>query len=399
MKKILFVINTMGRAGAETALLDFFKKIDQSEYEIFLYVLMGQGELADRIPAYVKVLNPSLSHLSVLTRQGRRRMIWTVFCAFWLHGAWWRKLKSILRSFADMAKEKRIQPSKLFWRVLSDGTKRFETEFDLAVAWMEGGSAYYVADYVRAKRKVAVIHTDYQRAGYTKSMDQGCWKQFEKIFTVSKEAQRHFQAFYPEYAEKVFVFHNYMDRDMICLRAKEKGGFSDDFDGMRLLTVGRLTYHKAYDIAIEAMSILKRSGRKIRWYVLGEGEQRKHLEKMIDAFGLKEDFLLLGAVENPYPYYIQADIYVHATRFEGKSVAIQVARTLGCAIIASDCGGNRELIADGEDGVLCELTPKAVADSIEGLLKNGEKRKKLGQMAKSREMPQEMQACGRDSVI
>ena len=120
---------------------------------------------------------------------------------------------------------------------------------------------------------------------------------------------------------------------------------------------------------------------------------------MIDAFGLKEDFLLLGAVENPYPYYIQADIYVHATRFEGKSVAIQEARTLGCAIIASDCGGNRELIADGEDGVLCELTPKAVADSIEGLLKNGEKRKKLGQMAKSREMPQEMQACGRDSVI
>lgn len=91
-----------------------------------------------------------------------------------------------------MVKEKRVQPSKLFWRVLSDGARRFETEFDLAVAWMEGGSAYYVADYVRAKRKVAVIHTDYQRAGYTKSMDQGCWKQFEKIFTVSKEAKRHF---------------------------------------------------------------------------------------------------------------------------------------------------------------------------------------------------------------
>ena len=155
----------------------------------------------------------------------------------------------------------------------------------------------------------------------------------------------------------------------------------------------------AYDIAIEAMSILKRSGRKIRWYVLGEGEQRKRLEKMIDAFGLKEDFLLLGAVENPYPYYAQADIYVHATRFEGKSIAIQEAQILGCAIVASDCGGNRELITDGEDGVLCELTPQAVADSIEGLLENEGKRKKLGRMAKSREISQEMQTNGRDFVI
>ena len=181
---------------------------------------------------------------------------------------------------------------------------------------------------------------------------------------------------------------------MICLRAKEKGGFSDNFDGMRLLTVGRLTYHKAYDIAIEAMSILKRSGRKIRWYVLGEGEQRRYLEMKIDALGLKEDFLLLGAVDNPYPYYEQTDIYVHATRFEGKSIAIQEAQTLGCAVIASDCIGNRELITDGEDGILCQLTPEKLADSIVRIAEGVEERKRLGQMAKTKKMPQ-----GQDQIL
>lgn len=56
----------------------------------------------------------------------------------------------------------------------------------------------------------------------------------------------------------------------------------------------------------------------------------------------------------PYPYYRQTDIYVHATGYEGKSIAIQEAQTLGCAIVASEC--NREQITDGEDGFCARLT-------------------------------------------
>lgn len=378
----------MGQAGAETAFLELLKKIDESEYEIFLYVLMGQGEMSSRLPPYVQVLNRSLSSLSVLTDRGRRRMVLTVFRAFWIHGAWCAKLCSIIQSLAGMVKSRRFQISKLFWRVLSDGAQRFETEFDLAVAWLEGGSAYYVADHVKAGRKAAFIHTDYENAGYTREMDRACWRQYDRILAVSGEVKEHFQRFYPEYAKKVHVLYNYIDQDAIRIRAKESGGFSDDFEGIRLLTVGRLTYPKAYDIAIEALSILIKSGWKVRWYVLGEGEQRRYLEKRINEFGLKEDFLLLGAVRNPYPYYEQADIYVHATRFEGKSIAIQEAQTLGCAIIASDCNGNREQIIDGKDGLLCALTPEAVADSIVKLLEDEKKRKELGRMAKDRQIPQ-----------
>lgn len=388
MKKILFVINTMGRAGAETAFLELLKKIDRSEYEIFLYVLMGQGEMSSKLPEYVQVLNRSLSSLSVLTDRGRMRMALTVSRAFWAHGAWGGKLYGMIQNLAGMMKRKRVQASKLFWRVLSDGADRFETEFDLAVAWLEGGSAYYVADHVRAVRKAAFLHIDYENAGYTRKMDRACWRQYDRIFAVSGEVKEHFQSFYPEYAQKVCVFNNYINQDAIRARAKEPGGFSDDFDGIRLLTVGRLTYQKAYDIAVEAMSILKAAGWHVRWYVLGEGEQRRSLEKKIAAFGLKEDFLLLGAVENPYPYYEQSDIYIHATRFEGKSIALQEAQTLGCAIVASDCDGNRELIEDGKDGILCALVPGQVAAHVAMLLEDERKRKELGRAAEARKIPQ-----------
>ena len=170
--------------------------------------------------------------------------------------------------------------------------------------------------------------------------------------------------------------------------AGEKGGFSDGYEGLRLLTVGRLTYQKAYDVAIEAMRLLKDKGWRVRWYVLGEGDQRRSLEKKIHALGLEEDFVLLGAVENPYPYYAQADLYLHATRFEGKSIAIQEAQTLGCAVIASDCNGNREQIEEGVDGMLCALTPQGIAESAAMLLSDGERRKALGRAAARKDMNQ-----------
>lgn len=97
------------------------------------------------------------------------------------------------------------------------------------------------------------------------------------------------------------------------------------------------------------MKILKDHGVKARWYVLGEGELREKLQSQINRLGLQNDFVLLGAKTNPYPYYRQCDLYVHATRFEGKSIAIQEAQTLGCTILVSDSSGNREQVIQGED--------------------------------------------------
>ena len=104
--KILVVINTLGRAGAEKALLELLRQIDSDEYEMFLYVLMGQGEMIRGLPSCVRVLNKSLSDLSVFTNEGRRKMARTVLHAFWSHGRWCRKLGFIFLNLTDMARKK-----------------------------------------------------------------------------------------------------------------------------------------------------------------------------------------------------------------------------------------------------------------------------------------------------
>lgn len=368
-------------------MLEFLKKLDRTKHEVSLYVMMGQGKLSDYLPQDIRVLNQRLSSRSVWGKRGRLSMAVTVLASYFRNGDCLSKLSDFVRNLGDMLRTGRFQIDKLFWPLVAEGARRFDESFDLAVAWMEGGSAYYVAEHVNAEKKAAFVHIDYESAGYTRNMDRGCWEKFGRIFTVSEEVRESFVRVYPQYEEKTLVFPNIIDIEKVRRRAQEPGGFSDDYDGVRLLTVGRLAYQKGYDIAIQAMSLLKKRGYKVRWYVLGEGEERKHLKKQIAALGLEEDFCLLGQVENPYPYYKQTDLYVHATRYEGKSIAIQEAQILGCAVIASDCPGNREQLMSGRDGVLCGLNPEEIADSIAGLLKDTKKRAAFKRAAGIKEMP------------
>ncbi len=374
-KKILFVINTMGQGGAEMALLELLRRLDPDKYEISLLVLLGQGELIDRLPSYVRLLNKRYDAASVLTRDGRRRLRRHMLGIMLHRGAVFRELPYITKQLFLMLRNRRLLMDKLLWRVAAVGAPRIREHFDMAVAYLEGGSAYYVADFADADVKAGFIHIDYVQAGYTRSLDRDCYTRFQRVFCVSDEVRSVFASVYPEV--KSDVFHNLISPERVRRLAGEPGGFGDDFDGVRILTVGRLIAQKALEVSIGAMKLLKEEGIRARWYVLGEGDERARLEACIKELGLEEDFLLPGTVSNPYPYYAQADIYVHATRYEGKSIAIQEAQLLGCAVLVSDCSGNREQVEDGVDGLLCDLTEEAVRDGILRLLREEGLRERL----------------------
>ncbi len=408
MKKILFVMNTMGRAGAEMALLELLRLFKKEEAEISLFVLTGQGELLSQVPEGINLLNSRYDSCSVLTKKGKQHLVKTVLKAMFRRGNVFRLASYLTVQFGYMLKKGRVQPDKLLWRVLSDGAERFQEQYDLAVAYIEGGSAYYVMDHVRAAKKAAFIHVDYGMAGYTRSLDKECYVGFDKIFPVSDEVKESFLKIYSECREKTEVFHNIINRERILKGAVEQGGFPKQTEAFRILTVGRLTAQKDFAQSIQAMKLLKERGIKAEWYILGDGEQREELEALIGRLGLEKEFFLPGIVENPYPYMRQTDIYVHATRFEGKSIAIQEAQVLGCPILVSDCSGNREQVQHEVDGLLCDMTPEAICAGVMELLLDETKRKKYGEMAAKRQMTDgselkklrslyEAEACGPDT--
>lgn len=384
MKKVLFVINTLGGAGAEKALLELLKRFSPEQYEVDLYVLLEQGELISQVPGYVNILNKNYVAESVLSKEGKKQLNKRVLKRLFIHGAVFRNLPYLVRNTAAMLKKKKLYADKLLWRVMSDSGMILDKKYDMAISYLEGGSTYFVHDHVKAEKKFTFLHVDYEYAGYSRELDRECYLDFDRIFTVSGEVKEGFEKIYPECADRTFIFHNLIDPEEIRRKAELPGGFDDTYSGKRILTVGRLTAQKAYEVAIDAMKLLKDHGVKARWYVLGEGELRPKLQQKIDSLGLRDDFLLLGAKENPYPYYKQCDLYVHATRFEGKSIAIQEAQVLGCPILVSDCSGNREQVENGKDGVLCPLSAEAISRNIEELLRDEEKCRQYGEKAAER---------------
>ena len=95
MKKILFVINTLGCGGAENALISLLNVLDDREYEISLYVLMNQGELIDRIPENVKILNTSYSNISVQSKAGVKVLKKNILRTMFGHGSLIKNLANI----------------------------------------------------------------------------------------------------------------------------------------------------------------------------------------------------------------------------------------------------------------------------------------------------------------
>lgn len=389
MKKALFVINTLGHAGAEMALLELLRHLNPVQYEVHLYVLMNQGELVHALPENVNLLNKRYDASSVLSREGKRALRRQVLRAMLSRGCILKCFPYLMKNLCAMLSKGKVLPDKLLWRVMSEGGLRIDTHYDLAVAYLEGGSTYYVADHVRADKKAAFLHVDYERAGYTRALDKECYLIYDRVFPVSDEVKASFLKAYPECKSVTEVFHNIINQEEIRRKSMLPGGFSDQYEGARILTVGRLTAQKAYEVSVEAMKLLKEKGVRARWYVLGEGEQRESLEERIKRLDLEGDFILLGAVSNPYPYIRQADLYVHASRFEGKSIAIQEAQTLGKTILVSDCSGNREQVEHNVDGLLCSLTPAGISDGIIELLEDKEKSRQLGAAAAEKKQTDE----------
>ena len=146
MKKVLFVINTLGGAGAEKALLELLKRFSPEQYQTDLYVLLEQGELISQVPEYVNILNRDYTAESVLTREGKKKLNKKVFRRLFTRGALFKNIPYLIKNISVMLKQKKIHADKLLWRVMSDSGMSLDNEYDMAIAYLEGGSTYFVHD-------------------------------------------------------------------------------------------------------------------------------------------------------------------------------------------------------------------------------------------------------------
>ena len=348
MANILVSGVRMDMGGTEIAQIAFMKKLLHEGHKVTLLLSQKRGPLMDRIPGGVRILTIPMKNSIFLDRMMGRVIDGRPF-AF--------AVKCICKIFKICIGKKRFTP------FLISKTRVLPGHYDLAVEFHGYGKfpTAYTAVRVKAEKKALLFHdASIHWLEYVVSyLDY-----YDRFYCVSDAVYDKLASMFPEKRDRMEVLHNFIDVNEIRKRSGEKADISDFTGEFRILTIARLEKQKGIDVAIRAAKILKDRGIPFKWYVIGDGDEKKRLRMMIRALSLSDSFILLGIRQNPYPYLKACNLFALISRFEGYPVTLIEARVLCVPILASDMPCIREQITDNVNGILTPLDPKEIADRI-----------------------------------
>ena len=207
-----------------------------------------------------------------------------------------------------------------------------------------------------------------------KNEDASVYKEYfheaDKVVSISDKCVKVLQDNYPDMRNK-FVFLPNLTSSVV-LKNTAKADIDEKFskDIFNIVSVGRLTEAKGFDMAIDALKMLKERKVPVHWWIVGDGELRESLEKQVRNNGVEQYLTFLGSKSNPYPYMNNADLVVQTSRWEGKSVVLDEAKILGKPILATAYATVKDQVINGKEGVIVEMNAEAIALGIDHLMKD-----------------------------
>ena len=166
------------------------------------------------------------------------------------------------------------------------------------------------------------------------------------------------------------VIHNGVDLEKFSEKRKENKKISNT-----IITVSRLVPKNGVDVLIKAIAELKKDIPNIELRIIGDGPERKNLERMAYGLGLKADIKFFGEIsyDDLPQHFAEADIFARPSRSEGMGNAFIEALAAGIPIVGTPVGGILDIIEDGETGLFTKVDdPKDLTEKIKILLENKE---------------------------
>lgn len=149
-----------------------------------------------------------------------------------------------------------------------------------------------------------------------------------------------------------------------------------------LVMIGSFVPKKGHGLVIKTIAELQNRGKNICLFLLGDGTLKKELESLAKGLGISSSVSFEGLVDNPEDYLKRAKIYLHTALYEPFGLVLVEAMACGLPVVCTDGKGNRDLIEDGENGFMVwERDAKQLADKIQYLLENENERKRMGENA------------------
>jgi glycosyltransferase involved in cell wall biosynthesis len=156
-------------------------------------------------------------------------------------------------------------------------------------------------------------------------------------------------------------------------------------DEVVVLNIGRLHVQKGHTFLIEgAKKVLERKSN-VKFWIVGEGEERGSLSEKIRKEGLQGKISLLGYREDVSKLLAAADIFILTSLWEGFPYTILEAMSAGLPVVSTDVGGVAEAVEHQQTGLLVPLKkPHLLANALIYLIEHPEERKRMGEKGKER---------------
>lgn len=370
MKKILFVINSLTIGGSEKSLVSLLNILDYDKYDVDL-LMLKRGEVFEKyvpnkvnildIPKYYEFLGNKKIKISPFKKMKY------IYC----------RIKCSIQLRTNRYKKQVINNQQIFYKNQKNILEKLDKRYDVAIAYAQGFPTYLVADKINASKKIAWINCDYTATLYDKKMDEGFYDKFNKIIAVSENGKQSIINVNKKYEKKIEVIRDIVDSKLIRKMSKEK---IKKFDKkyINILTVARLVItYKGYDILIKTAKLLKKNNYKFKWYVIGDGPDKKEIEKLIKHYNLSNEIILLGSKSNPYPYMKECDIYVQTSRKEGFGLTVIEAKTLKKPIVCTNFNSAKEIINNNIDGLIVNIDHISIFEGIKKYIKDTEFKRKV----------------------
>lgn len=332
--KVLFLIHDLMHGGAEKVLLNLVNNMDYEKFDVTVQTLFDVG-------VNKQFLSEKVHYKTVFKKMFR----------------------------GNTQYFKLYRPETLYRKYIKD-------DYDILVAYLEGSCTRIIAGCPdQRKVKIAWRHFAENEKEFLqayKSMEEAkdIYRKFDKVVGVSQTVIDTFEELTGLRGIST-VKYNTNETEKIKKLSKneiDNGEFIQD-DILRICGVAKIRPNKGFMRLARVHKRLQEEGYKYRMYILGEGEERKKIEKYLQDNRLQDTFVFLGYDTNPYQYVAKCDLFVCPSFEEGFNTAATEALIVGTPLVTTLCSGMKEMLGENNEyGLIEENSEEGIYRGLKKLL-------------------------------
>lgn len=338
-KKILFVVNYLSGGGVERMLVNMVKCLYKAFNVHVLTIYDINSYYRDEIKQLVKVhtldsFRKRLNHTPLIS----------------LYSRWFDNISTQRMCFKHFIKSHR---------------------YNVVVAFSEGIAFKLVAQAsLPGTKKIVWTHTDYLNSDNWVKKNKNelatLFARFDDAVFVCETLRQKFTKILNLQSTRTIA--NGVEIEKIQSMA-EASIQKIQFDGVNIVSIGRLSHEKGHDRLINALSFLDSTERqKCHLTIIGGGSMEGELREMVKTNGLQSVVTFVGSVNNPYPFIKNADALFLASKYEGFGLVLIEAMALGTPVVATKTTGAVSVTENGKYGTLIDNNQESINAILKSLI-------------------------------